>query len=257
MMRVHQTTGTRKKIPAARLRQISVALMLLAVLIVVLDGVYIFTALSAAPAVSVSQPHATPTLSPLPLYTSVTGKKPTLDDALDGKQPTAWGVYQNAQSAYIFKNQALHATMTAGIFPALIECPLRTAIFRNFAVQVQITILQGSQSFVGLFFRADPQVGRTYRFYTDFYGDAVFATEQRGEPVGTNLAVFQAGLQTQKSLMLTVIARDSSFVLYLDQRYLRTVTDASYLSGELGFFVSRGDGEATDVAFRQAKVWTL
>lgn len=256
-MRVHQTAGKRQKISPARLKQISVALMLLAALIVVLDGVYVFLNLSVAPATPVLQLRATPTLSPSSLYASVTGQRPILDDTLDGKQPAAWGIYQDAQSAYTFKNGALHAIMTAGIFPALIECPLHTATFKNFAVQVQITILQGSQSFVGLFFRADSQVTRTYRFYIDFYGDTVFATEQRGEPVGTNLAVFQPGLQTQKSLTLTVIARDTFFFLYLDQQYLRTVTDASYISGELGFFVSRGDGQATDVAFSQAKVWTL
>ncbi|HEY1348969.1 MAG TPA: hypothetical protein VGF67_05020 [Ktedonobacteraceae bacterium] len=249
-------SGIRTKISPTRLRRISVALMCLGVLLIICDAAYLVLTLSTAPTAA-RPPRAIPTVSPSSLYTSVTGRKPLLDDILDGKHPGSWGLYRQAQSAYRFQGSALHATMTAGTFPALIECPLRNETFSNLAIQVRFTILAGSQSFVGLFFRADQQQTHMYRFYIDFYGDYAFSTEQRGEPVGTNLAIFQAGLQAHKTLTLTVIALKTSFFLYLDQNYLRTVSDASYSAGEIGLFVSRGNGEATDIAFRQAKVWNL
>jgi len=108
-----------------------------------------------------------------------------------------------------------------------------------------------------MFFRADQQMKRMYRFYVDFYGNYNFTTEQGGEPVGTNSSVFMPDLQAQKSFMLTVIAQDTSFYLYINRKYVDKVIDTSYSVGEFGFFVTRGDGAATDVAFSQAEVWKL
>lgn len=121
----------------ARLRQISVVLMLLAALLLVFDGGYVLVNLSASPTTPSLPPRATPTLSPSSLYLSLTHTRPVLFDPLDGKQPAGWSTYHTAQSAYSFTGAALHATMAAGIFPALIECPLRNETFGNFALQIQ------------------------------------------------------------------------------------------------------------------------
>lgn len=256
-MNLGQNAGKRKFPPSRR--QISILLMLVVALLIAADMVYVFInplpGKTSGPPVSPSR-LATP-VDPMHLYTSVTGKKPFLNDTLDGKQLTGWATYTNAQSGYSFKNGALHGFMVAGDVPALIQCAMRTETFSNFAFQVHMTVFQGNQSFMGLFFRADPQVTRTYRFYVDFYGDYNFTTEQNDEPVGTNLSIFQPGLQTQKSLTLTVIVLNTSFYLYLNQSYVREVTDTSYKSGAIGVFVTRGNADATDVAFSQAEVWKL
>lgn len=257
-MNISQRTDKRK-LSSSCLRQIGILLMFLAALIVAADIVYVFIDLppsrTSHPPVSPIQ-SVTP-VSPMHFYNSVTSIPPFLNDMLDGKQLAGWETYTNAQSGYVFKNGSLHGFMIAGDLPALIECALHNNVFSNFAFQVHMTILQGSQSFVGLFFRADQHRARTYRFYVDFYGDYNFTTERNDEPMGTNLSIFQPGLQTQKSLTLTVIALNTSFYLYLNQSYVRKVTDASYKSGEIGFFVTRGNADATDVAFSHAEVWKL
>ena len=198
------------------------------------------------------------------LYTTVTGKTPFLNDPLDGEQSADWGTDTRAQNGYAFRNNALHGFMAAvdpldlkSPLTALVECPLRNTTFDNFALQVHIAILQDNQTFEGLFFRADPQMKRMYRFYIDFYGNYNFTTEQDGEPVGTNLSVAMPGLQALTSFTLTVIAQDTSFYLYINQKYVDRVVDTAYSVGDIGFFVTRGDGTATDVAFSQAEVWKL
>jgi hypothetical protein len=262
---MNQNSGSRSRHPS-RLRQVSILLMVVAVIIIGSDIAYLLINLSSGN--TSTSPPTQPgksTLSPADLYTSVTSKTSFLNDALDGTHSANWGTYTNNQNGYAFRNGALHGFM-AVIDPLanpqapltrLVECSLLNETFSNFAFQVHITILQGDQTFVGLFFRADQQVTRTYRFYADFYGDYNFTTEQDAEPVGTNLSVFQPGLQTQKSLTITVIAQNTSFYLYLNKNYLREVTDSSYNAGEIGFFVTRSNAAATDVAFSQAEVWKL
>jgi len=249
-------------------RLIGIVLILLAVVLVSGAVAYylISSPSSTAPTVQSTQPAKTATaLSPTDLYTTVTGKAPFINDPLDGKQSANWGTYTRNQNGYAFRENALHGFMAAvdplentnAPLTALVECPFRNATFGNFALQVHVAILQDDQTFEGMFFRADQQMKRMYRFYVDFYGNYNFTTEQGGEPVGTNSSVFMPDLQAQKSFMLTVIAQDTSFYLYINRKYVDKVIDTSYSVGEFGFFVTRGDGAATDVAFSQAEVWKL
>ena len=260
-----QSSGRRP----SRLRQVGIGLIVLVVILVVGDGVYLFLRLSSGNAKPVVPTYAsatpqTPTPSADDLYRTATSKAPFLNDPLDGKQPADWGTFTSNQNGYAFRNGALHGFM-AEVNPAdlqapaiaLVECPLHNATFTDFAFQVQIAIVQGDQTFVGMFFRADQGVKHTYRFYIDFYGNYNFTTENNAEPVGTDLSIFQSGIQTQKTFTLTVIAEKTSFYLYLDRKYLRQVTDATYSSGGIGLFVTRGDAANEDVAFSQAEVWKL
>jgi hypothetical protein len=258
--------------PSSRLRWVGIGLIVLLAILVLGNGLYLLINQPSGKASSSSSTPATPTLttptvSPDDLYKTVTSKTPSLSDSLDGKHPTNWETSVSNQNGYAFSNGALHgflaeitqADLENSQVPltALVECPLRNSTFTNFAFQVQMRILQGDQTFVGLFFRADPDVKHTYRFYVDFYGDYNFATEENADPVGTNLAVFQPGLVTQKTLTLTVIAQNTSFYLYLNKRFLRMVVDTTYSSGGIGLFLSRGDNAKEDVAFSQAEVWKL
>lgn len=245
-----------------RLKRVSFALIVLAIIVIVGDIAYVLANQFAGDTPGISAAGGAPlqseigALSPDELYTLVTDRAPFLNDPLSGSRAANWDIGTAQQGGYVFRDGALHGFMI-GTTRALVECALLGETFNNFAFQVHIAILQGDQAFVGLFFRSDQQIAHTYRFYVDFYGDYNFTTEQNANPVGTNLSIFQPALPGQKSLMLTVIAMNTFFYLYLNKHFLRKVTDASYSAGGIGFFVTRGDGASTDVAFSQAEVWKL
>ncbi len=56
--------------------------------------------------------------------------------------------------------------------------------------------------------------------------------------------------------LVTVIAQGSQYTLYINNQYILTVTDATTSQGAIGVGVS-DLVNATDVAFSNAKVWTL
>jgi hypothetical protein len=56
--------------------------------------------------------------------------------------------------------------------------------------------------------------------------------------------------------LLTVIARGSNISLYVNRRYIASVTDNNRSSGLIGVF-AQNDGNLTDVAFSHAQVWNL
>lgn len=201
--------------------------------------------------------------SPSELYASVTGSPPLLKDALSGSYTGNWETYSKGKASCTLKNGALHTFMDAenpltdNFIDTLVACSLRNTTFSNFALQVHMNVLQGDETWAGIFFRSDAQIAHTYRFYLDFYGNYNFVTENHNEPVGTNLAVFMPGIKENRSHTLTVIAQGTAIYLYIDGKSVNTITDPSYLSGEIGFFTTRNDLATTDVAFSNVEIWKL
>jgi hypothetical protein len=203
--------------------------------------------------------------TPSMLYASVTSKTPTFEDPLDGRKARSWDTYAYKGGRCMFSNEALHTQLSPAqpIDPPasilyIATCRMHNVRYTNFAFQVQMTVLQG-ETFAGLIFRADAATRKLYRFYTDFYGNYNFATEDSGETVGASISASNPNVSVQPghACLLTVIAQESKFYLYINGRYLTQVLDTTYSSGEIGVFAARNNLAAADVMFKNAKIWAL
>jgi hypothetical protein len=186
-------------------------------------------------------------------YTQATRGKPVLDDPLsDNSNGYGW----NVGSGYCtFLGGALHAKRPS---PGALDCDATGASsFSNFAFQVQMTIMSGDAG--GIDFRINPannyagyyfSIGRdgSYRFYRS----ANFSLQQVG------ISGFSAAIHTGlgKTNLITVIAQNNTFDLYVNAQYIATVTDSAYSQGFVGVF-AENISNSTEVAFKSAKLWTL
>jgi hypothetical protein len=141
-----------------------------------------------------------------------------------------------------------------------IVCPAQATNFSDFLYQVQITIWQGHSG--GLSFRSnqnDFHLCYAFRISTD--GTYIFEKyiSLNGRYVnlpitsGASAAIKQGPNQTNT---LAVLARGSTFSLYVNGQYVTNASDSTYRSGEIGVFVE-SDAGAVSSYFHNATVWTL
>jgi hypothetical protein len=201
--------------------------------------------------------------APPNLYTRIKSQPSQLTDQLN--QPDSYGWqdqthYDNNgkfQTQCVFALGSYYAVAAGGQY---VECPAQATNFSNLLYQVQITIFQGHSG--GLIFRCnqnDFHLCYAFRISTD--GTYIFEKyiSLNGRYVnlpitsGASAAIKQGLNQTNT---LAVIARGSTFSLYVNGQYVASASDATYRSGEIGVFVE-SDASAVSAYFHNATVWTL
>jgi hypothetical protein len=141
-------------------------------------------------------------------------------------------------------------------------CVANQASFKNFAFQIEMTIVKGDGG--GLLFclneNASQQYTQFYYFRLSTTGDyGLFAYTAPGrfndakKILGGNTKLAKGIGQANT---VTVIVQGSQIALYLNQQYLESTTDSSFSSGIIGVFASDLN-QPTDVAFQNVKVWQL
>jgi hypothetical protein len=209
---------------------------------------------------SVSSSYTGPitTSDPQALYSQVMSRRPTVNDPLSSTQnQTSWQTLTQG-SACTFSGGALHAKGPQGAFDGCMDI---ADTYNNFAVQVQMTIIQGDAA--GLAFRADPVGGKSYLFAITPQNAYSLSAIQNGTNstsvqgkylTAGNSQAINAGYN--KSNQITIIARNSSIYLYINQQYLTTIDDATSSAGMVGAFVAAKSSPG-DAAFSNLKIWKL
>ena len=195
------------------------------------------------------------------IYIQATGGTPALNDALAQNSTSNWTVYANGGRSCAFRGGALHASVSqAPVAP----CLALNSDFGNFAYQVQMTITSGNaQSVGGIIFRTQDFSGSLYWFAIATDGSySLVLLKGNGSASGNvkilvegSSPVVKTGLNSAN--VLTVVVRGNNFYMYINQQYVASATDSSFSAGKIGVLAGNEGNAATDVAFSNAKVWTL
>lgn len=135
-------------------------------------------------------------------------------------------------------------------------CIANNTSFSNFALQVEMTFIQGNYG--GVLFRSVGQrhyvfrIGRDGSYVLQVYGDDTGRNTRllvQGHSAAIDTSLNQANL-------IAVVARGGNIDLYVNQQYLTSVQDGSYSQGQIGL-EAEDHGVPAEVMFRNAKVYTL
>ncbi len=209
---------------------------------------------STAHAVSTSQAQASATAAVVAAlqmnYDQITATTPNLNDPLQNSSLYNW----DTGAGCTFTNGAYHITMAKKGF--FLYCTAQNTDFSNFAYQVQMRIVTGD--FGGIIFRADTVNTKFYLFrigqdgsYNLFYYPDKEGTHSKSLVSGIS-PLINAG--TNQDNLIAVIARGSSIDLYINKKYLISVTDSSLTTGKIGV-VAEDSTNPADVAYGQVQVW--
>lgn len=189
-------------------------------------------------------------------YTQATQGAPTLNDPLNSQTSSQWDDSSSSSSGSCsFSGGSYHSAIsTTGYFQ---PCYAENTNFSNFAFQIDMLIQQGDEG--GIIFRADSVNDKFYLFQIDVNGN--YSLYQYTNNQGGNAHRLISGTTslmngTGQTIQITLIAQNSNLSFYLNQHYLDSASDGSYTSGKLGVF-GESVTHPTDVAFTNAKVWTL
>ena len=189
------------------------------------------------------------------IYTQATSGTPVINDSLSFSNNWVAQTGVNGGGCN-FSAGAYHITEpTKGFF---LFCPAPGSNFASCAFQVRIDMIAGD--FAGIGIRANDTAGRAYYFtlYSDGTYDFSLWKNRNGDDSRSLQSGNASGIKVGHNQIntVTLIARNHTFYLYVNQHYIATVQDSTLSAGEVGLF----GGDQThpaDVAFSNAKVWRL
>ena len=192
------------------------------------------------------------------IYTQATTGTPTMNDPLTAGDNYGWDdTTFSAGNACLFTNGAYQASAAKGYTT---YCVASATHFNNFALQVDMTVLNGHSG--GLIFRVNTNSGSGYSFRLSTDGTyilAKFSTDSKGYIQTTTLisgqdtdSSFNSG-NNQKNT-IAVVATGSTFYLYINQVYMDQGSDNTYTSGNIGVFAD-SDTQGVTVSFNNLKLW--
>ena len=137
------------------------------------------------------------------------------------------------------------------------NCPA-SGIFSNFTFEVQLTVTRGDCG--GMTFR-DGGSGHFYYFHicqNGSYRVSKYISNSGSDAktlISSSSSVFHTGLGQQNKI--AVVADGGTMTFYVNERRIAQVQDSSYTSGSVGLIADARDENTTDVAYTNAKLWTL
>lgn len=189
------------------------------------------------------------------VYNQATSGNPIVNDSLRGQDGLNWDQYRAVGGGGCgFSGGAFHANMPQKGY--YIPCFAQASNFSNFALQVQMNIVNGDIG--GLVFRANSSSSKYYIFSISRDGTYSLLlslddkqnnqlTYGHSQAINTN--------QNQTNL-LTIVARGSNMYLYVNKHYVVSVSDNTYSYGQIGVF-GADHTNPTDVAFSDLQIWRL
>lgn len=190
------------------------------------------------------------------IYQKATYGTPFLTDPLSKQSSANWDNYTDpGQDACIFKDGSYHVQqLQTGYF---MPCDEQNNGYEDFTLQVNMTIVSGDYG--GIIFRGKD--GFFYFVEIDLSGDYALYKWDYQQSSGSSIRLSSGSTGymlpgNNQVNQLTLIVEGSTFYLYVNQHYINTFTDRSFASGWIGF-VADNDGDSTDVAFSNEKLWLL
>jgi hypothetical protein len=149
-------------------------------------------------------------------------------------------------------------TFTGGTYHSIIpqsgvfhSCLALATHFTDFAFEVQAAVISGTSS--GIVFRADRATTHLYYFILDESGN--FYLKVYFDKLGTSSVIASGSnpaINTNGHNLIAVVARGSQIDLYVNRHLIKTLSDTTFSSGQIGVVVLAGE-----VAFSNARVWKL
>ncbi len=219
-----------------------VLLYAIALLIVILGGIFLTSRFANEKAHTASSLQKTSTPTQLP--TAQGTLSPLFsDDFVDNSK--GWSVSNVAGYTRVLQDDALTLSDTA--HTVLVESiPTRT-IFTNFSLTTAFTFTQGDENdSAGLYLRGDSNLDHDYRI--DIFGNNTYAISK--EALDTNDTLEQTYLVMpshtpllkpvgQKNI-LAVSMQGPIMVVQINGKTLHSLTDTDYTHGQIALFVSNG-----------------
>ncbi|OLC61390.1 MAG: hypothetical protein AUH89_02715 [Ktedonobacter sp. 13_1_40CM_4_52_4] len=149
-------------------------------------------------------------------------------------------------------------TFTGGTYHSIIpqsgvfhSCLALATHFSDFAFEVQAAVISGTSS--GIVFRADRATTHLYYFILDARGN--FYLKVYFDKFGTSSVIASGSnpaINADGHNLIAVVARGSQIDLYVNRHLIKTLSDTTFSSGQIGVVVLAGE-----VAFSNARVWKL
>ena len=218
---------------------------------------------SARPPIVQTHPKKLPTLSaitvsdPQALYTQAISRVAMSSDPLSAQSDNDWETV-NSPGNCSFDGNTLHAVNSSADARATM-CMANATKYKNIAFQAQLVAIKGDTD--GLIVRADSKGQQMYLFSITTTGMYTLAVTngQNGTLAhvltgGTSPAIKQGQNQTNQ---LTLIARDTTLYLYVNQKFVTKVNDTTATSGSVGLFAGNSQGDVSEARFTNAKMWSV
>jgi hypothetical protein len=188
-----------------------------------------------------------------------------LNDPLRDNSLGHWYQGSDSVSSCKFTGGAYHVSFSPGPRTSASTgfiCPaLDSADFRNFAFEVQMTIIKGDAG--AIYFRAPHDTTGGYEFIVGQNG--IYQLQRwNSNPaqilVGPTFSlVIHRGLgQTN---LIAVVAEGNTIRLYVNRQQIDSVTDSAYSHGYIALvaetYISTTDFHPTEVVYSNAKLWVL
>ncbi len=188
------------------------------------------------------------------IYTQATSGQPALSTTLATQSAAGWQTYDStAGGGCFFQNGSLHSSVhQKGYYD---PCYAENQRFSNFALEVDMTIIQGDEG--GVLFRADENAHKSYYFSVSSDGRYILDVITRdGE--STNL-LYQKSAQIKdrgQVNTLTAIVQNDTFYLYINKQFVGSAQDSTFTDGLIAVF-SLAKDNSTEVSFNNLRVWRL
>jgi hypothetical protein len=112
----------------------------------------------------------------------------------------------------------------------------------------------------GMTFRDD---GRGNFYYFEVCRNAPYEVSKFADASGDNVtdlsesssSAIHSGLSQQNKI--AIVAVGSTMIFYANEQKINQVQDSSYTSGNIALIAYPEDGNVTDVAYSNARLWTL
>jgi serine/threonine protein kinase len=211
--------------------------------------------IATAQANATATAHASTQTNPNP-YPPYTGTLALSDPLSDNNQGNEWRTYTDTLSSCNFSGGSYQIVETKSKYYA--DCGSQTLSYSNFTLQVQMQFVQGDCG--GIIFRADPTLTQFYFFR--ICQDGTYALLNYVDNTNTNAVTLAASSSSSiqsgsgASNLLAIVANNNTISLYINNQLIASVVDSNYSSGHIAFF-AQSEGNLTEVAFTNLKVWNL
>jgi hypothetical protein len=192
------------------------------------------------------------------IYTNATRGTPALNDPLSTPSLTSlWDITVGSSTtgSCSFTAGSYHSTIsTADYFQ---PCYALATNYSTFAYQVDMTITQGDEG--GILLRSNSAHTKFYLFRIGVDGSFVLYNYTNTQ--GSQATLLLTGSSNvikgvKQANQITVVAQHTTMYFFVNQQYLGSSDDNAYSAGQIGVFAESAKNP-TDVAFNNAKVWTL
>jgi hypothetical protein len=179
-------------------------------------------------------------------YDSLINGTPVFSDPLNDPTRTTWVLSSSRGGTCTIENGAFHDITGTDYAWNCFNHGQQS--FANFVYRIQMTILQGASG--GITFRATSQ--GSYRFDIHQDGGYTYQIGQQQTTSSVRSSYIKAG--PNQTNTIAVMADGATMYLFINDQYVTSIEDTTLNNGIFGVIA---DGQPADVAFSNAKIWTM